>query len=50
MYEGLTGPQIAEKLFLSPFTIKTPQKNLLQKLNVSGTQLMLRYVKENKLI
>ncbi len=50
LYEGLTGPQIAERLFLSPYTIETHRKNLLQKLNVSSTQLMLRYAKENKLI
>jgi len=50
LYDGLTGPQIAEKLFLSPLTIETHRKNLMQKLNVSSTQLMLRYAKENKLI
>ena len=50
LYEGLTGPQIAEKLFLSPFTVETHRKNLMQKLNVNSTQLMLRYAKENKLI
>lgn len=50
LYDGLTGPQIAEKLFLSPFTIETHRKNLMQKLNVKGTQQMLRFAKENKLI
>jgi DNA-binding NarL/FixJ family response regulator len=50
LYEGFNGPQIAEQLFLSPFTIETHRKNLLQKLNVNTTQLMLRYAKENKLI
>lgn len=50
LYEGLTGPQIAERLFLSPYTIETHRKNLLQKLNVNSTQLMLRYAKDNKLI
>ena len=50
LYDGLTGPQIAEKLFLSPFTIETHRKNLMQKLNVNSTQLMLRYAKENKLL
>ena len=50
LYEGLTGPQIAERLFLSPYTIETHRKNLLQKLNVGTTQLMLRYAKDNKLI
>lgn len=50
LYDGLTGPQIAEQLFLSPFTVETHRKNLLQKLNVNSTQLMLRYAKDNKLI
>ena len=50
LYDGLSGPQIAEKLFLSPFTVETHRKNLMQKLNVNSTQLMLRYAKENKLI
>lgn len=50
LYEGFTGPQIAEKLFLSPYTVETHRKNLLQKLNVNSTQLMIRYATENKLI
>ena len=50
LYEGFTGPQIAEKLFLSPYTIETHRKNLLQKLNVNSTQLMIRYAMEHKLI
>lgn len=50
LYDGLTGPQIAEKLFLSPLTIETHRKNLMQKLNVNSTQLMLRYAKDNKMI
>lgn len=50
LYDGLTGPQIAEKLFLSPLTVETHRKNLMQKLNVNSTQLMLRYAKDNKLI
>jgi DNA-binding NarL/FixJ family response regulator len=50
LYDGLTGPQIAERLFLSPLTIETHRKNLMQKLNVNSTQLMLRSAKDNKLI
>lgn len=50
LYDGLTGPQIAERLFLSPLTIETHRKNLMQKLNVNSTQLMLRYAKDNKMI
>lgn len=50
LYEGYTGPQIAEKLFLSPYTVETHRKNLLQKLNVNTTQLMIRFATEHKLI
>lgn len=48
--EGLTGPQIAEKLFLSPYTVETHRKNLLQKFNVGNTQLLLKTAREYKLI
>jgi DNA-binding NarL/FixJ family response regulator len=48
--EGLTGPQIAEKLFLSHYTIESHRKNLLQKFNVGTTQLLLKTARENKLI
>lgn len=48
--EGLTGPQIAEKLFLSHHTIDTHRKNLLQKFNVNSTQLLLKTAREQKLI
>ena len=48
--EGLTGPQIAEKLFLSHYTIESHRKNLLQKFNVSSTQLLLKTARGFKLI
>lgn len=48
--EGLTGPQIAEKLFLSHYTIDSHRKNLLQKFNVSSTQLLLKTARAQKLI
>jgi two-component system, NarL family, nitrate/nitrite response regulator NarL len=48
--EGLNGPQIADKLFLSPYTIETHRKNLLQKFNVNSTQLLLKTAREYKLI
>ena len=32
--EGFTNPQIAEKIFLSPFTVDSHRKNLLAKLDV----------------
>jgi DNA-binding NarL/FixJ family response regulator len=50
LYDGLTGPQIAEKLFLSPFTVETHRKNLMQKLNVKSTQQLLKLAMELKLL
>lgn len=50
LHEGLNGPQIAEKLFLSSYTIETHRKNLMQKLNVSSTQLLLKKAKECRMI
>ncbi|MBL0067462.1 MAG: response regulator transcription factor [Chitinophagaceae bacterium] len=50
LYEGLTGPQIAEKLFLSHYTIESHRKNLMQKLNVNSVQQLLKVAGENKLI
>jgi two-component system, NarL family, nitrate/nitrite response regulator NarL len=43
LHEGLKGPQIAETLFLSHYTVETHRKNLLQKFNVSNTQLLMNY-------
>ena len=43
--DGLNGPQIAERLFLSPFTVETHRKNLMQKLNVNSTQQLLKTAK-----
>jgi DNA-binding NarL/FixJ family response regulator len=50
LYEGLNGPQIAEKLFLSHYTIETHRKNLMQKLNVNSTQQLVKLAIEYKLI
>lgn len=50
LYDGLTGPQIAEKLFLSPYTVETHRKNLLQKFNVNTSLQLLKLAKENRLI
>ena len=44
--EGLNGPQIAEKLFLSPYTIETHRRNLMQKLNVNSSQQLLKTAKK----
>lgn len=48
--EGLNGPQIAEKLFLSPYTIETHRRNLMQKLNVNSSQQLLKTAKKLNLI
>lgn len=48
--EGYTNPQIAEKIFLSQFTIDTHRKNLLAKLNVKNTASLIRLAVEQKLI
>ncbi len=50
LYEGLTGPQIADKLFLSHYTIETHRKNLMQKLNANTTQHLLKLAKDYRLI
>jgi DNA-binding NarL/FixJ family response regulator len=42
LYEGLNGPQIAERLFLSHFTVETHRKNLLQKFSVNNTQQLIK--------
>jgi DNA-binding NarL/FixJ family response regulator len=48
--DGLNGPQIADKLFISHYTVETHRKNLMQKLNVSSTQQLLKMARDKKLI
>ncbi|HSU26843.1 MAG TPA: response regulator transcription factor [Chitinophagaceae bacterium] len=48
--EGYTNPQIAEKIFLSPFTVDSHRKNLLAKLNVKNTAMLIKLAVENKLL
>jgi DNA-binding NarL/FixJ family response regulator len=48
--EGYTNPQIAEKLFVSPFTVDTHRRNLLTKLDVKNTATLIRFAVEHKLI
>lgn len=50
LHEGMNGPQIAEKLFLSPYTVETHRKNLMQKLNVNNTQQLLKVAAQHKLL
>ncbi len=46
LYQGLTSNEIAEKLFLSNYTVDTHRKNMLQKFNVRNTQSLLNVVRE----
>jgi DNA-binding NarL/FixJ family response regulator len=48
--EGFNGPAIAEKLILSPYTIETHRKNLMQKFNVHNTQALLHIALTMKMI
>jgi DNA-binding NarL/FixJ family response regulator len=48
--EGYTNPQIAEKIFLSQFTVDSHRKNLLAKLNVKNTASLVKLAVEKKLI
>lgn len=48
--EGYTNPQIAEKVFLSSFTIDSHRKNLLAKMDVKNTASLIKLAVENKLI
>jgi DNA-binding NarL/FixJ family response regulator len=48
--DGLTNPEIAEKLFLSLSTVDTHRKSLMRKLNIKNTALLIRYAIEHKLI
>jgi DNA-binding NarL/FixJ family response regulator len=48
--QGYTNPQIAEKIFLSSFTVDSHRKNLLAKLNVKNTASLIRLAVEQKLI
>ncbi|MEP6927187.1 MAG: response regulator transcription factor [Ginsengibacter sp.] len=48
--EGYTNPQIAEKIFLSPFTVDSHRKNLLAKLKVKNTASLIKLAVEIKLI
>ena len=48
--EGLTNNQIAEQLFISPLTVDTHRKNLLTKLDVPNTAVLIRFAVENGLL
>lgn len=46
---GMTAPQIAQELFLSPHTIETHRKNILHKLNFKNQSLLVKYAVERGL-
>lgn len=48
--EGLTNPEIAEQIFLSPETIRGYRKNLLLKLGAKNTAVLVKMAIEQKLI
>ena len=48
--DGLKGPQIAEKLFLSNYTIETHRKNLLKKFNANSVQMLLKIARDYKML
>lgn len=48
--DGLKGPAIAEKLFLSYYTIETHRKNLLRKFNANSLQMLLKIARERKIL
>lgn len=48
--EGLSSPQIAERLYLSQFTIETHRKNLMQKIGVNNTASLLKKARDLQLL
>ncbi|MEP6736090.1 MAG: response regulator transcription factor [Chryseolinea sp.] len=48
--DGLTNPQIAEKLFISLHTVDSHRKNLLAKFDVSNTASLIRMSIKHKLV
>ncbi|MEZ0539065.1 response regulator [Fibrella arboris] len=48
--QELSGTQIAEKLFISPTTVETHRKNLMQKLNTRTTIGLVKYALKFQLI
>lgn len=48
--EGFTNAEIAEKIFLSPETVRGYRKNLLYKLDAKNTAVLVKIAMEQKLI
>lgn len=47
--EGLTNQQIADKLFLSIYTVETHRKNIMQKLNLKSSAALFKFIAENNI-
>lgn len=48
--EGITTPKIAEKLVISPLTVETHRRNLIQKMGVTNAAQLVKIAIEQKLI
>ena len=48
--KGMTSSEIAEKLFLSTFTVDTHRRNMLQKFNVHNTQALINLANELRIM
>ncbi len=48
--QGMQNKEIAEKLFISPLTVKTHRHNILQKLNLNNSAALIRFVTEMGLV
>jgi DNA-binding NarL/FixJ family response regulator len=48
--QGMTNPEIADKLFVSPSTIDSHRKNLISKLQVKNTAALIRAAFEKKIL
>ncbi len=47
--EGYTNQQIADKLFLSIYTVETHRKNIMQKLQLKSPTALMKFILENNL-
>ncbi|MEM9823932.1 MAG: response regulator transcription factor [Bacteroidota bacterium] len=48
--DGLTTAEIAEQLFISPTTVETHRRNLLSKLELKNTPLLVRYAVQKGIV
>lgn len=48
--EGMTAPELAEKLHLSQLTVESHRRNIMAKLKVKNTAMLIRVAVDNNLI